>query len=217
MGDTKLPRGSYTLKRYKVKEIFGPTIQGEGTHTGLVVTFVRFSGCNRWSGTPKTKAASICSFCDTDFLGGDMMTADEIANKVLTRHVVLSGGEPLLQVDFELIATFNLRGVYIHIETNGSIDVPEDIMRRTFHISMSPKQTIDKTKLRWANDIKLLYPAISPGITVEEFAFYPCNNRRLQPVWDEHYEENKRLTIEKVYKERDWKISLQLHKYLDVK
>jgi len=112
------------MKTYMIKQIFGPTIQGEGSASGTVVCFVRFTGCNQWDGRPETKAASSCPFCDTDFRGGARMTAGEIVARVklLSKNVVdvvLSGGEPALQADEALVSEFQLNGYTVHIEIIG--------------------------------------------------------------------------------------------------
>src|SRR5207245_1253228 len=122
---------------YAVKEIF-LTLQGEGAHAGRAAVFCRFSGCNLWSGREQDRASATCKFCDTDFvgtdgtLGGRYATADELADVIAgqwtgentNRYVVLTGGEPLLQVDSALIDALHARGFSIGIETNGTIDPP---------------------------------------------------------------------------------------------
>jgi len=113
------------MKKYLVKEIFGPTIQGEGSYTGQACLFLRFSGCNKWSGRPEDKPNSICSFCDTDFVGGERMDSKEIIRRLGEIRgdieiLVLSGGEPALQVDEALCKELSEAGFELHIETNGS-------------------------------------------------------------------------------------------------
>ena len=123
---------------YAVKEIF-LTLQGEGAHAGRAAVFCRFSGCNLWSGREQDRATATCRFCDTDFvgtdgtLGGRYATADELADTIAAqwtgananRYVVLTGGEPLLQVDTPFIDALHARGFAIGIETNGTIDPPD--------------------------------------------------------------------------------------------
>ncbi len=106
------------MKQYKVNEIFY-SLQGEGYHCGTAAVFLRFSGCNR-----------ACAFCDTDHNGGSMMTADEIIEAICafpTRHLVITGGEPTLQLDSDLLRAIKLRGFFVQIETNGSLPVPPEV------------------------------------------------------------------------------------------
>ena len=208
---------------YKVKEIFGPTIQGEGSYAGAVVRFLRLSGCNRWSGRPEDKAKSQCPFCDTDFLGGDMMTSKEIVSALADLHpnttwqnVVISGGEPALQISEELLQTLSENGYKIHVETNGSVRIPAT--HHVHHLTMSPKQPLQDTKLPWCHDLKLLWPPQHPEITPESFSRFDFRKAAyLQPVMDENYKHNLASAIEKLYTLPGWKLSLQLHKILEVR
>jgi 7-carboxy-7-deazaguanine synthase len=126
---------------YAVKEIFY-TLQGEGANTGRAAVFCRFAGCNLWSGREQDRATAACNFCDTDFVGtdgtdgGKFGTADLLADAVEQawqpatrndRFVVLTGGEPLLQVDEALVAALHARGFSIAVETNGTIEPPQGI------------------------------------------------------------------------------------------
>ena len=126
---------------YQVKEIFY-TLQGEGANAGRPAVFCRFAGCNLWSGREQDRASAICNFCDTDFvgtdgtLGGKFAVADALADTIadqwpsidkINRFVVLTGGEPLLQVDAELIDALHMRGFQIAVETNGTIAAPVGI------------------------------------------------------------------------------------------
>lgn len=207
------------MSTYRVKSIFGPTLQGEGTHAGRVVTFLRLAGCNRWTGLEKHREQSICKFCDTDFRGGEPMTAAEIVDRLErqspVRCVVISGGEPTLQIDYELLSAIQQAGFEIHLETNGSNALGE-LRQFINHITMSPKQPIDQCKLEYAEDIKLLYPPIHPEITLEKFDSFMTNNRYLQPVWDKDYQANLKATICRVLGNPDWKLSLQTHKIVGV-
>lgn len=128
---------------YTVKELF-PTLQGEGAHAGRAAVFCRFAGCNLWSGREEDRATAICQFCDTDFVGSDgygggkFETADELADSIEAawrstsagpqqRYVVFTGGEPLLQLDEELIEALHQKGFEVAIETNGTIKVPKGV------------------------------------------------------------------------------------------
>jgi 7-carboxy-7-deazaguanine synthase len=200
-----------------VKEIFGPTIQGEGSEAGTVVHFVRFAGCNMWDGRPETKAKSRCPFCDTDFRGGTRMTAQEICDALaalspVKHQVVLSGGEPGLQVDDNLVLTLFNSGHALHIETNGSRKIPFGIK----HVTISPKVSREEVVQRFATDLKLLYPPIRPELTPEAFEGFPAQNFLLQPVMDDNYQANLQATLEKLKTLKGWRLSLQTHKILGV-
>ena len=208
------------MKTYLVKEIFGPTIQGEGTHAGKVVSFLRFGGCNKWNGKKESKPDSICNFCDTEFVGGERMTIDEIINKLLAigiSTVVISGGEPALQVDQELLNQLYVNHFDIHIETNGSVDISK-VEHYFKHITCSPKQSIKETKLRNCDDLKILYPYINEDITIAKFRRMSHLKGYLQPVMpnDLNGKENLKATIEKLYENPLWKLSMQMHKIIEV-
>ncbi len=112
------------MKTYRVKSIFGPTLQGEGSFSGTCTLFLRFAGCNRWSGLEKDRAKSFCKFCDTDFREGESLTAEKIVERLDAlggpKRVVITGGEPTLQLDFELLSRLKASGYETHLETNGS-------------------------------------------------------------------------------------------------
>lgn len=206
-------------KKYAIAEIFGPTIQGEGMHAGKVVSFLRFAGCNKWSGLEKDKHNSICKFCDTDFKVKERLTASEILQRfkeIGCSIIVVSGGEPLLQLDALLTMTLNREGFRLHIETNGSIKIPFEIAPYINHVCCSPKQSWEETKLTWCDELKLLYPPINEEITIENFAGMPSKTTYLQPVHDENYKENVKETVNKCIK-TGANLSLQLHKIIGVK
>ena len=213
------------MKKYKIKSCFGPTIQGEGSSAGLVVIFLRFSGCNRWSGEIKHKQNSFCSFCDTDFLGGELLSTDEILIKINfirgergPKNIVITGGEPMLQLDEELCSALYNSGYSLYLETNGSIDFKDQAYKYIKNITVSPKQSKEDTKIRVCNDLKLLYPLGDKNLNPENFyGFLPTiENYYLQPLMDEQYLRNVNLLLDYVYKNNQWKVSLQLHKILGV-
>lgn len=211
------------MKQYKVKEIFGPTLQGEGSHAGRCVLFLRFSGCNRWSGREEDREQSICHFCDTAFLGGTMMTKEQIGDKLEALGagrvwtVVISGGEPLLQLDLELVSHLKRNLFSLHVETNGSIEPTWPLRSYVDHVTMSPKQAPSETKLQAANDLKVLWPSIGPNITPEAFNEFPCRNRFVQPVMESEYGENLMSAVQEVIRlGSTWRLGLQLHKQLGV-
>lgn len=209
------------MKTYRVKKIFGPTIQGEGAYAGAVTSFIRFAGCNRWTGLEKDRATSPCYYCDTDFRGGDKLTAQSILSALNAlggpKRVVLSGGEPALQIDQELIDLLWQDGWEIHLETNGSIDLPMQIVERINHITVSPKQSANETKLRFAHTLKLLYPLPDAGRHPTRFRdkFF-TSSMYLQPVMDLDYQANLKATVDYVITHPEWRLSLQNHKAIGV-
>lgn len=131
-------------RTYRVREIFGPTLQGEGLHAGQACVFVRLSGCNAWDGRPETRAASACPYCDTDFRGGESLDLDAVLARLRAlpgqgpgMGCVLSGGEPLLQADAALLAALGGAFAWVDIETNGTRPCPP--RPANVHISCSPK------------------------------------------------------------------------------
>ena len=162
---------------YTIREIFGPTIQGEGVHAGTPCVFVRFAGCNVWSGRldDGSRERSACPYCDTDFFGGEKLHLAEIvasiherANRDVTM-VVLSGGEPLLQVDAALIDALTDEGWSVSIETNGLV-APKFGPDEDVWITLSPKGRPREIKipLEMVDEIKLLVPG-GPGGSPEEW------------------------------------------------
>ena len=203
---------------YKIKEIFGPTIEGEGSLAGTMVNFIRFSGCNMWDGRPETRAKSKCPYCDTDFFGGDKLTLDDItarlkALKSTSQWVTISGGEPTLQLDYRLVAHLHMLGYSISIETNGTKQIELPIN----HITCSPKVPREKMYLKKCDDLKLLYPHPNKQITPESFETFNAKTFFLQPVWDDNYKSNLQACLDYIYKKDGfWKLSIQTHKYIGV-
>lgn len=209
------------MSSYLIKEVFGPTIQGEGSHSGTVVKFIRFSACNRWSGLLKDKPKAVCWFCDTDFRGGERLTAQDIVARLEAldggrcKTVVLSGGEATLQLDAELLQLLRTHGYRMHLETNGSKDIAE-LADYFDHVTVSPKQSLAMTKLKRADDLKLLYPQVIDGVTPHEFAGYRAEMRFLQPVDGDSINENTKKAVDFCLHHPEWRISLQTHKILGV-
>jgi 7-carboxy-7-deazaguanine synthase (Cx14CxxC type) len=214
---------------YSVKEIFY-SLQGEGAMTGRPSLFFRFTGCNLWSGREKDREKAICNFCDTDFIGtngqngGKFKTASvavEAANKVwqcdeqyntLQKYVVFTGGEPLLQLDDELIQTFKEHNYIIAVETNGTILAPKNID----WICVSPK-SITPLKQISGNELKLIYGQKDAHPTL--FEHLEFEHFYLQPMDMKNSEMNKTIlkeTIEHCLKNPKWKLSLQTHKILGI-
>ena len=208
---------------YAVKEIF-LTLQGEGAHAGRAAVFCRFSGCNLWSGREEDRAAAACSFCDTDFvgmdgtLGGRYGSADELARTIAAewsaspsnRYVVLTGGEPLLQVDKALIDALHAVGFEIGIETNGTIVPPEGID----WLCVSPKGGTD-LRITKGHELKLVYP--QSDARPEEFKDLAFERFSLQPMDGPDAAGNTARAIDYCLRHPQWRLSLQTHKTLGIR
>lgn len=218
------------MKTYLVNESFGPTIQGEGKGTGEVVLFLRFAGCNKWSGRAEDKATSACPFCDTDFNGGDKLTAQQIVERLLRldpsneiETLVVSGGEPTLQLDEELAQEL-AKYWYVYVETNGSREFKQGVINFIDHVSCSPKQSPAETVIQRIDSLKLLHPPESFERGINAFSDdEPFQNRYgnpetfIQPVMDQNYEQNLESTLKVCYANPKVRLSVQLHKTLGVK
>ncbi len=208
---------------YAVKEIF-LTLQGEGAHAGRTAVFCRFSGCNLWSGREEDRASATCQFCDTDFvgtngtLGGRYTSPDELADTIAAlwignnadRYVVLTGGEPLLQVDAPLINALHSRGFKIAVETNGTIEPPDGLD----WICVSPKAGTELV-LRHGHELKLVYP--QNGAAPEDFAHLAFERFSLQPLDSAEIAQNTARAIEYCLRHPQWRLSLQTHKTLGIR
>ena len=208
---------------YAVKEIF-LTLQGEGAHAGRASVFCRFAGCNLWSGREEDRSSATCRFCDTDFVGTDgtfggrYASAEELADTIAAqwtggdtnRYVVLTGGEPLLQVDAALIAALHARGFAIGVETNGTLSPPAGID----WICVSPKAGAEFV-LRRGHELKLVYP--QAGAAPEDFAHLAFERFSLQPMDGENVTENTRRTVAYCLQHPQWRLSLQTHKALGIR
>jgi len=212
---------------YQVKEIFH-TLQGEGFHSGRAAVFLRFSGCNLWNGREEDRASSICQFCDTDFVGtngtsgGKYKTAAELAETVAecwsaetecmdaTPYVVCTGGEPLLQLDAELITALQGHGFEVAVETNGTIDVPAEIN----WVCCSPKAG-SKLVVSTGDELKLVYPQI--GISPESLVNLDFRHFYLQPMDGNRLSENTAHAINYCRKNPRWRLSTQMHKIAGIR
>lgn len=207
---------------YAVKEIF-LTLQGEGVHAGRRAVFLRFTGCNLWTGREEDRTSAICQFCDTDFVGmdgenGGRYEAETLAAKVASlwgerkqhRYVVLTGGEPMLQVDDALVDALHAQGFTIAIESNGTLPVHPGID----WVCISPKAGSDVVQRR-GNELKLVWPqAGSEPAVMEDWAF---DNFLIQPMdsGDSNVNEsNRKSAIDFVSHNPKWRLSLQNHKLL---
>jgi 7-carboxy-7-deazaguanine synthase len=207
---------------YAVKEIF-LTLQGEGGQAGRPAVFCRFAGCNLWTGREQDRAAAVCRFCDTDFVGmdgvggGRFADAEALARAVEAaweggpdnRLVVLTGGEPLLQLDGALIAALHGRGFSLALETNGTLAAPPGVD----WICVSPKADAPVVQTH-GQELKLVYPqeGVDParfeGLSFERFALQPMDGPELA--------QNTAAAIAYCLAHPRWRLSVQTHKYLGI-
>jgi 7-carboxy-7-deazaguanine synthase len=208
---------------YSVKEIYY-TLQGEGAQTGRPAVFLRFAGCNLWSGLERDRAEAVCRFCDTDFVGtdgpngGKFSTAGDLARAVKAQwpdqaggkpYVVCTGGEPLLQLDDAAIAALKAEGFEIGIETNGTLLPPDGID----WICVSPKAGSAQILTR-GDELKLVYP--QAGVPPERFSDQQFSHFFLQPMDNENRAANTKAAIAYCLKHPQWRLSVQTHKLLGI-
>ena len=208
---------------YAVKEMF-LTLQGEGVNAGRRAVFVRFAGCNLWSGREQDRAAAVCRFCDTDFVGTDGLGGGKFADATALvaavegfwgagqgeRFVVLTGGEPMLQIDDALVATLHGAGFRIAIETNGTLPVHPGID----WVCVSPKAG-SLVVQRSGDELKLVWP--QAGTDIDEVERWDFANRLLQPMDDARGVANVEAAIAVVMERPQWRLSLQTHKLLGLR
>jgi 7-carboxy-7-deazaguanine synthase (Cx14CxxC type) len=208
---------------YSVKEIFY-TIQGEGANAGAPAVFCRFSGCNLWSGLEKDRATAVCQFCDTDFFGTDgiaggaYVSADSLADAIDSawkgqdskRFVVLTGGEPLLQVDEELVSRLRARGFRVAVETNGTRAVPAGVD----WVCVSPKAGAPLVQ-RSGDELKVVCP--QRDLDLDALAQLDFTYFYLQPMDGQDAEKNLKLVTHHCLKNPKWRVSIQLHKLIGVR
>jgi 7-carboxy-7-deazaguanine synthase len=208
---------------YAVKEIFY-TLQGEGANAGRPAVFCRFAGCNLWSGREADRASAVCRFCDTEFVGtdgdggGKFENAQALAAAVAAkwpakggkRFVVCTGGEPLLQLDAELVKALKDEGFAIAVETNGTLEPPAGDL----WLTVSPKAGAP-FNLRRGNELKLVYPqeGADPG-QYERLAF---DHFFLQPMDSPERAKNTALATEYCLAHPQWRLSLQTHKIIGIR
>ncbi|HKQ27001.1 MAG TPA: 7-carboxy-7-deazaguanine synthase [Burkholderiales bacterium] len=208
---------------YAVKEIFY-TLQGEGANTGSPAVFLRFAGCNLWSGREEDRASAVCRFCDTDFVGTDgqgggrFAEADSLADAVLAawpagveshRFVVCTGGEPLLQLDESLLDSLHARRFRVAIETNGTQPVP----RGVDWVCMSPKAGASLVVER-GDELKLVYPQAGAEPGRYEALDFP--HFFLQPMDGPDRARNTELAVAYCRAHPRWRLSLQTHKLIGI-
>lgn len=213
---------------YAVKEMF-LTLQGEGVHSGRRAVFLRFAGCNLWSGREQDREAAICRFCDTDFVGtdgdggGKFADADSLADAALGfwgqgsegRYVVLTGGEPMLQIDDPLVDALHARGFRIAMESNGTLPAHPGLD----WVCISPKAGSEVVQ-RSGDELKLVWPqpGIGHGIAdVAEMEQWAFAHFLLQPLDDPRAADNAQAAVDLVMARPRWRLSLQSHKYLGLR
>lgn len=211
---------------YSVREIYY-TLQGEGAQTGRPAVFLRFSGCNLWSGREQHRADAICRFCDTEFVGtdgpggGKFETPEALRAAVAgawpedmgasCKYVVCTGGEPLLQLDTAAIDALHEAGFEVGVETNGTIEAPTGID----WLCVSPKGRADVAQ-RCGNELKLVYPQVEDEAHPKAFEQLAFENFFLQPLHDENIDANTQAAIEYCLAHPRWRLSLQTHKIIGI-
>jgi 7-carboxy-7-deazaguanine synthase len=207
---------------YAVKEIF-LTLQGEGMQAGRKAVFLRFAGCNLWSGREEDRAAAVCKFCDTDFVGtngtggGKFASADLLAESVALcwgrdedqRYVVITGGEPLLQLDTALIEALHAARFEIAVESNGTIEAPVGID----WLCVSPKAG-SHTVQRSGSELKLVWP--QPGSDWQMMQEWDFSHFLVQAMDGPNLNENQQACVDFIIANPRWRMSVQTHKILGI-
>lgn len=209
---------------YAVKEIFY-TLQGEGSHAGRPAVFCRFAGCNLWSGREADRANAVCRFCDTDFVGTDgtgggrFAIAEALASAVAShwppggagaRFVVLTGGEPLLQVDAALLDALHAQGFEVAVETNGTVAAPDGID----WLCVSPKAGAPLAQ-RQGQELKVVVP--QEGIDLAMLDTLDFAHKRVQPMDGPALADNTAWAVRWCLDHPSWQLSLQTHKLLGIR
>jgi 7-carboxy-7-deazaguanine synthase (Cx14CxxC type) len=209
---------------YQVKEIFY-TLQGEGANAGRPAVFCRFAGCNLWSGREADRSSAVCQFCDTDFVGTDGTqggrydSAAQLAQSIAAqwpsggadhRFVVLTGGEPLLQVDAALVDALHAQRFHIALETNGSLAAPAGID----WICVSPKAGAPWVQ-RSGHELKVVWP--QPGLDLDALEAADFQHRYLQPMDNLLRTANTERCVALCLQRPAWRLSLQTHKITGIR
>jgi 7-carboxy-7-deazaguanine synthase (Cx14CxxC type) len=210
------------MRNYAIKEMF-LTLQGEGLQAGMRAVFLRFAGCNLWSGREQDRERAECRFCDTDFVGTDgdgggrFGDADTVADRAWALWsgdldaaggqplIVITGGEPMLQLDAALVAALKARGFRVAIETNGTLPVVDGID----WICVSPKAGTEIVQRR-GDELKLVWP--QPGIDVPTLESWDFQHLLVQPMDGAHAVEARAAAIGFVLRNPRWRLSIQTHK-----
>jgi 7-carboxy-7-deazaguanine synthase len=207
---------------YSIKELY-LTLQGEGVHAGRAAVFCRFSGCNLWSGRQFDRSTAVCQFCDTDFVGidgehgGRFESADDLADLVATLwvgggqpFVVCTGGEPLLQLDTELIAAFHRHGMGVAVETNGTLPVPDGVD----WVCVSPKGGTELA-VQAGDELKLVFP--QKNAPPDRYSSLKFGHFFLQPMDGPELLQNQQLAADYCLRHPQWRLSIQMHKLLGLR
>jgi 7-carboxy-7-deazaguanine synthase (Cx14CxxC type) len=209
---------------YAVKEIFF-TLQGEGANTGRAAVFCRFAGCNLWSGRESDRSSATCQFCDTDFVGtdgsqgGKFASATSLARRIAMqwpeaasgrRLVVLTGGEPLLQVDTPLIEALHEEGFEVAVETNGTLEAPAGLD----WVCVSPKAG-SGLRLLAGSELKVVVP--QPGLDLNALERLVFEHRFVQPMDGPNAMENTQWAVDWCMKHPAWRLSIQTHKVIGIR
>jgi 7-carboxy-7-deazaguanine synthase len=202
-----------SLLSYVVKEVFY-SLQGEGARIGSPSVFIRFAGCNLWSGREADRAKAICQFCDTDFVGGERYTADQLARYAMSlwpaaegnKWIVLTGGEPALQIDATLLRALKAHGFRLAIETNGSLPLAG---LELDWVCVSPKAGAPLMQFV-AEEVKLVFP--QPGLMPDALPPVRALHRWLSPMDGPKIQENTRAAVEYSLAHPEWRVAIQAHK-----
>tara|TARA_Y100000590_G_scaffold95875_3_gene108861 strand:+ start:7933 stop:8562 length:630 start_codon:yes stop_codon:yes gene_type:complete len=208
---------------FQVKEIYY-TLQGEGARTGRPAVFCRFTGCNLWTGREKDREKALCNFCDTDFVGvdgpggGKFNDSKELLAAISNcwpkdleqKYVVLTGGEPALQINQDFIGGLHNIGFEVAIETNGTLPIPSNID----WVTVSPKSN-SVLKVESGDELKLVFP--QEGVDPRKFQNLPFKNFFLQPLDGEERTINTQKTLQYCLENPLWNLSLQSHKYIGIR
>jgi 7-carboxy-7-deazaguanine synthase len=201
------------------------TLQGEGTHAGRPAVFCRFAGCNLWSGREQDRASAVCRFCDTDFVGtdgtsgGKYESPESVAQEAARlwgesarerRFIVMTGGEPLLQVDAALIEALHAQRFFIAVETNGTIEPPAGLD----WVCVSPKAGAP-LQVRSGHELKVVVP--QEGLDLAQLAQLDFPSRRLQPMDGPRIRENTAYAVDACLRDPRWHLSVQTHKVLGIR
>lgn len=210
---------------YSVKEMYY-TLQGEGAQSGRAAVFLRFAGCNLWSGREQDRETAVCRFCDTQFVGTDGINGGKFRDAISlaqavrrcwpqrstgTPYVVCTGGEPLLQLDTEAIAALHGEGFEVAIETNGTLSAPGGID----WICVSPKAGAGVVQ-QTGDELKLVYPQQEAAAQPENFRDWRFRHFFLQPLDDDNRQANTQAAIDYCLHHPQWKLSLQTHKMIGI-
>lgn len=217
------------MRTYRVREIFY-TLQGEGLLSGTPAVFVRFSGCNLWSGwhghrtrDAERHDARCPLFCDTDFLAGSRLTVDQIVREVSKGDralplLVFTGGEPFLQLDTELIFSCRcaLPATVFAVETNGTVEPRPGVREMLDHVCVSPKTPVSSLRITTGTELKVVYPASDPSEYADLRGGFQISFVSPEAACDGLDVENMRKAAQYCLDHPSWRLSLQTHKILEI-